>query len=190
MKRHSACRQGGATRLELAVATILAVLLAGVLLQSLIRYRAESERVAVKQLVSSLRTALAVRSARVISSTGEAGLLTLAHQNPMSWLQQLPENYLGEYYSPEKEALPKGNWYFDRGTQALVYLPIARKSFSVGIQKVLIFKVKFLRVSNPVNSVRQEKGSAGLVLEEIGNQADAFTHIAGSLPRLHFSEKK
>jgi hypothetical protein len=186
-------RQRGAARLELAVATSLAALLAGVLLNCLIGYRGESERVAAKQLIGSLRTALAVRSAEVISTTGQAGLVALAHQNPMTWLQHLPKNYLGEYYSPKKEALPAGNWYFDRSTQALVYLPITEKSFSTGIQKVQVFKVKLARVSGPVSAGRQEKGSSGLVLDQMDQpeiQAVAFNNSAGSLPLPTLSEKK
>ena len=158
-------RQHGATRLEAALASILAALLAGVLLNSLISVHAETEDVAAKQLIGSLRTALAVRSAKIISTTGEPGLLALAQQNPMTWLQQRPQNYLGEYYSPENEALPSGNWYFDRSAQTLVYLSAADKSFSSGIQKVLIFKVKLIPVSAPLNAGRQ--GTAGLVLEQL-----------------------
>jgi general secretion pathway protein G len=186
-------RRRGATRLELAVATILAALLAGVLLNCLISYRGESERVAAKQLIGSLRTALAVRSAKAISTTGQAGLIALAYQNPMTWLQHPPENYLGEYYSPKKEALPAGNWYFDRSSRALVYLPVTEKSFSTGIQKVQVFKVKLLRVSGPVNAGRQEKGNSGLVLDQMDQpeiQAVAFNNSAGSLPLPPLSEKK
>jgi general secretion pathway protein G len=183
-------RQGGATRLELAVATILVALLSGVLLNSIISYQGESERVAAKQLVASLRTALAVRSARVISTTGEPGLLVLAHQNPMTWLQRSPGNYLGEYYSPENGALPGGNWYFDRGAHTLVYLPASHKSFSSGIQKVLAFKVKLIRVSAPVNAGKREKGTTGLVLDQIDDGVIATNNHAGTVPRLYISEKK
>jgi hypothetical protein len=190
MKTGVPTRQGGATRLELAVATILAALLAGVLLHSIISYQGESERVAAKQLIGSLRTALAVRSARVISTTGEPGLLALAHQNPMSWLQRRPENYLGESYSPGTEALPGGNWYFDRGARTLVYLPASQKSFSSGIQKVLVFKVKLLRVSAPVSAGEREKGTAGLVLDQIDDGVIATNNHAGSVPRPYISEKK
>ena len=194
MEMPGARRQSGATRLELAVATVLAVLLVGVLLNSIISYQAEGERVAAKQLIGSLRTAFAVRSAQAISTRGEPGLLALAQQNPMNWLQRRPANYLGEYYSPRKEALPRGNWFFDRRATTLVYLPAGQKSFSSEIQKVLIFKVKLVRVSGPVDAARQEKGSAGLVLDEVddqlGEQTVASNNIAGSLPRLHFSEKK
>jgi general secretion pathway protein G len=190
MKTGVPTRQGGATRLELAVAAILAALLAGVLLNSIMSYRGESERVAAKQLIGSLRTALAVRSAKVISTTGEPGLLALAHQNPMSWLQRRPENYLGEYYSPENEAFPTGNWYFDRGAHTLVYLPASQKSFSSGIQKVLAFKVKLLRVPVPVNAGERAKGTTGLVLDQIDDGAIATNNQAGSVPLPYISEKK
>ncbi|MFC5478125.1 hypothetical protein [Massilia suwonensis] len=190
MKTPRVRTQGGATRLELAVATILAALLAGVLLNCITSYEAESERVAAKQLLGSLRTALAVQSAGIISTTGEPGLLALAQQNPMTWLQDRPKNYLGEYYAPKNEALPKGNWYFDRSRHALVYLPSAEKTFSSGIQKILIFKVEFIGVSAPARADRQARGTSGLVLTELNEQAVAFNNIAGSLPRLHFSEKK
>ena len=183
-------RERGATRLELAIAAILTALLAAVLLNRLISYQGETEQVAAKQLVGSLRTALAVQSARVISTTGEAGLMALSHQNPMTWLQRTPENYLGEYYSPKKSDLPTGNWYFDRTARTLVYLTSSEKSFSFGTQKVMSFKVKLLRVSGPVNASGQLKGTTGLVIDQISDQAVAVNDIAGFGPRSPLSEKK
>ncbi|MBD8529506.1 MULTISPECIES: hypothetical protein [unclassified Massilia] len=192
--RLAAGRQGGATRLELALGAILGAVLSGLLLNSVISYQGESERVAAKQLVGSLRTALAVRSARIISTTGEAGLLELSHQNPMTWLQQQPKNYLGEYYSPNKDALPRGNWYFDRSAKTIVYLTAAEKSFSTGTQKFMTFKVKLLRVPGPADASGQNRGTTGLVIdqvvEQVNEQAVAFNNSAGSLPRPYFSEKK
>ena len=190
MTPHRSRRQGGATRLELALATILTALLAAVLLNRLISYQGESENVAAKQLIGSLRTALAVQSARVISTTGEPGLMALARQNPMAWLQRRPENYLGEYYSPNKDTLPSGNWYFDRTAHALVYIPAAKKSFSSRTQKVLAFTVKLVRVSGPVNAGGRIKGTTGLVIDQISDQAVAINNSAGSVPRPYFSEKK
>jgi general secretion pathway protein G len=190
MKTSVPTRQRGTTRLELAVATILTALLVGVLLNSIISYQGESERVAAKQLIGSLRTALAVRSAKVISTTGEPGLLALAHQNPMHWLQRRPENYLGEYYSPENEALPGGNWYFDRSAHTLVYLPASQKSFSSGIQKVLAFKVKLIRASVPVNTGERETGTTGLVLDQIDDGVIATNNHGGAVRLPYISEKK
>ncbi|WP_156649006.1 hypothetical protein [Massilia sp. Leaf139] len=164
--------------------------LAGVLLQCLISYQGQSEQVAAKQLVGSLRTALAVQSAKIISTTGEGGLIAIAHQNPMTWLQETPKNYLGEYYSPNKSMLPRGNWYFDRAAHHLVYLPAAEKSFSAGTQKVMTFKVKLVRVSGSVKAVGQTKGSTGLVIDQISDQAVATNTVAGFGPRPPLSEKK
>jgi len=183
-------RQRGTSLLELALAAVVTSVLAGLLLNCLISYRGESEHVAAKQLIGSLRTALAVRSAKAISTTGEAGLLALAHQNPMTWLQRPPKNYLGEYYSPNKAELPSGNWYFDRVGRTLVYLPASAKSFSAGIQKILIFKVKLVHMSGPVNADAREKGSTGLVLDQLSDSSVAVNNNAGSVSRPYFSEKK
>lgn len=190
MKRAPPLPARGATRLELVLAAILAATLAGVLLNSIIRARYETEQVAVKQLIGSLRTALAVRSAKVISTTGDAGLIALAHQNPMSWLRNPPKNYLGEYYSPHKSTLPAGHWYFDRVGPTLVYLPSSKKSFSPGIQKILVFKVKLLRVSGSAKASGREKGSAGLVIDQVNDQAVAINTRAESVSRPYPSEKK
>jgi hypothetical protein len=181
--------QGGATRLELAVAATLTALLAGLLLERLSAYQAESERVAAKQLISSLRAALAVRSVQAVTRGGEGALIALAHQNPMSWLQKMPENYLGEYYSAQNLPLEAGNWYFDRTAQALVYRPSTRKSFSSGIQKVLIFKVKLVGVPDPLNASGRKEGITGLVLDQLLDESSATNNIAVTMPRQNFSEK-
>lgn len=190
MKTPATRFEAGATRLELALACALTALLAGVLLNSLISYQAESEQVATKQLIGSLRTALAVRSAMAMSTSGEAGLITLAHQNPLTWLQKTPQNYLGEYYSPNNSELPGGKWYFDRTRRTLVYLVSADKSFSSEIQKVLVFKVKSVRISGPVMAGGRENGITGLVLDQIDSQAVAINTSAGFVSRPPFSEKK
>jgi len=182
-------RQAGFSRLELALATVVATLLAAVLLDSLIKARGESELVATKQLIGSLRTALAVRSAEAISTRGEPGLVALAHQNPLDWLIKHPDNYLGEFYNPPKDELTTGNWYFDKAEHALVYLPNIRKTFSGETSKFLVFKVKFVRVPSPVNSVTRNKVTTGLVLDQIPDQAVAVNQLAVSDPLTPLSEK-
>jgi hypothetical protein len=181
--------QGGATRLELAVAAVLTALLAGLLLERLSAYQGESERVAAKQLIGSLRAALAVRSVQAFTRGGEGALIALAHENPMGWLQKMPENYLGEYYSAANLPLEAGNWYFDRSAQTLVYRPSARKSFSPGIQKVLIFKVKSVRVPDPPDASGRKGGTTGLVLDQLLDESSATKNIAVTMPHQNFSEK-
>jgi len=169
-------RARGFALFELAVATVVLTLVAGVLLKSLVPYVGESEYVAAKQLISSLRTALAVRSARTVAQGGQGALLTVAQENPMVWLVERPKNYLGEYYSPNESELPKGNWYFDKANSTLVYLPAASKSFSDETPKFLRFKVELLRVPNPVKSEPRSEVTEGLALVEIDNQPVANTN--------------
>lgn len=179
MTRPGSPSQRGFALFELAVATVVATLLAGVLLGRLVAYAGESEAVAAKQLIGSLRTALAVRSTHALANGGEPAMLALAHENPMDWLVKRPENYLGEYYSPRESELPKGNWYFDKANRTLVYLSGASKSFSAETPKFLRFKVELLRVPKPVGSDGRSKVTAGLVLDEVMDQTVAASNFAG-----------
>ena len=108
----------------------------------------------------------------------------------MTCLHRPPVNYLGEYYSPNKLALPAGNWYVDRTMRARSHLAAAEKSFSMEILKVLIFKVELLRVPGLVNTCGQGKSTTGLVLDQISGQTLAYNTIAGSISRPSYSEKK
>jgi len=179
-RRHSGMAQGravgavgGFALLELAVAAVVFSLLTGVLLNRLVPYIGESEYVAAKQLISSMRTALSVRSARAASAGGQGALLAVAQENPMDWLAERPKNYLGEYYSPNESELQRGNWYFDKANRTLVYLSSSRKSFSSETPKFLRFKVELLRVPNPVKSEIRSEVTEGLDLVEIDSQPAA-----------------
>lgn len=172
-RRGAACTAGGFALLELAVAAVVFSLVAGVLLNRLVPYIGESEHVAAKQLISSLRTALAVRSARAVAQGGRGGLLSVAQENPMDWLVERPKNYLGEYYSPNESALRKGNWYFDKANSTLVYLSASSESFSAETPKFLRFKVKLFRVPNPVKSEIRSEVTEGLDLVNIDSQPAA-----------------
>jgi type II secretory pathway pseudopilin PulG len=178
MKQGTQTGQGGASLLEFGIVAAVIAILAGVLLDRLLIYRGESERVAAKQLISSVKTALAVRSAQVISTTGERGLQSLADNNPIGLLTKPPENYLGEYYSPKISTLPKGNWYFDRKDRTLNYITHGLKTFSSGTSTLLRFKVKFIRVPSPVDPNGRNKVTNGLVIDQIPDQPVATTNQA------------
>ena len=174
---------------ELAVTAVVVAVLAGILLHRMVPYAGQSEVVAAKQLIHSLRTALALRAAQAAASGGPDALLAISRENPIEWLVRRPENYLGEYYSPDEAELPKGNWYFDKASRTLVYLAAAPKSFSVETSKFLRFKVELLRVPQPVEPDGRIRVSEGLVLAEVENQTVAITNTAGLIRAIH-TEKK
>lgn len=132
----------GFTLFEVAVATMVVVVLSVLLLERVQTFRQEAERVATQRLVASLRTALSVRIAQRSVAKMEQGLLSVTDENPIDWLAQPPENYLGEYYAPEEGSLPDRAWYFDTGRKELVYITSEAKSFGRRKQILLRFKVK------------------------------------------------
>jgi general secretion pathway protein G len=169
-------RAAGITRLEFAVAAVVFGLLVAGLVERMLFYNEQAERVAVQQLVGTLRTALRVRAARLVSTDGSAALAQLANENPLGWLSEKPRNYLGEYYSPKLDELPEGNWLFDRTQRTLVYLPNSHKTFSFQTSKFLKFKVKFVRIPDPGRGNGRSKGTKGVVLDQVSGEAAVNTN--------------
>ncbi|RJG25819.1 hypothetical protein [Massilia cavernae] len=167
-------RIGGFTLFEAAIAAIVVALLLGILLKRLQIYQQEAELVAVRQLVGTLRMALSVRNAQLVVARKEHLLRRVIDENPMTWLANPPLNYLGEYYSPQGNTLPAGNWYFDLADKSLVYISSGGKSLSDGRLNLLRFKVKSSNFS--LQSGKQFGPPSvieGVVLDE------AYDHGAG-----------
>ncbi|TFW17321.1 type II secretion system protein [Massilia arenosa] len=161
--KQARCR--GFTLLELAVCLCVFLILLGVLGNRLLFYRMQAERVQVQQTVSNMRTGLYAR-AGLAQNAGD--LERLANMNPLSFLDRIPTNYIGEYYSPDIEKLPRGVWLYDKSDRSLVYLLNHRNFFSDGNPNLLKFKVKFLRL--PQNNAKPSDApgiNAGVVLTQV-----------------------
>lgn len=139
-------RQQGFSLFELAVSAIIVSVLTGVLLMRLIEYREQAELASVERLVGILRSALALKSGSLAARGQEEEIASLASINPLELLSEKPANYIGEYYRPDIDDLPKGNWFFDRSSKTLVYLLNHRKRFPQGTPSALYFKVEFSRL--------------------------------------------
>lgn len=137
-------RGQGFTLFELAVATIIVAVLTSLLLVRLYSYQRDARHAAVQRLLGTLHTALSVKSAHLSVAKKEHELLAIIDENPMSWLVEVPSNYLGEYYSPEVNSLLSDSWYFDRSRKELVYIAPSEKTFGYKEQTLLRFKVKFI----------------------------------------------
>lgn len=160
-------RQGGAGYFEFAVVAIIFAILVGILLRKVQFYQAESERIAIEQVVVSLRAALASRSASLYLRGNAAEIRALSQQNPMDWLERRPPNYAGEFDSPKPGAVRPGQWYFDRSTATLSYLLNKRELFQGNGAKRLNFKVKFAQNPPIITNSNGGPGPGGLTLEQI-----------------------
>jgi prepilin-type N-terminal cleavage/methylation domain-containing protein len=176
MRAPDRSRLAGFTLLECVVAAAVFALLVAAFAQRVLFYNAEAERVAVQQLTGALRTALHVRSAGQLANGNGAQLLALTQANPMDLLSEKPVNYLGEYYSPAIDELPRGNWFFDRSDRTLIYLPENRQNFSASTLNFLKFKVKFLRLPTPASADGRSKVDQGLILDQVTDEAAVNTY--------------
>ncbi len=164
----SPLRDRGFTLFELAVSVIIVGLLTSLLLVRLHSYQRDAKQVAVQRLVGTLRTALSVKTSQLFVAKREHELREVIDQNPMSWLVKPPDNYLGEYYSPEGDALPDDSWYFDRGKKELVYIESKVKTFPRQKLTLLRFKVKFIGPNLHMGTVSGlPSKNMGVILDQV-----------------------
>jgi prepilin-type N-terminal cleavage/methylation domain-containing protein len=161
----------GFTLFELAVTVAVIGILMVVLLSRLNFYRNEVERLAFEQTVTALRTEVRLKALALMIAGREQESAALVGQNPVNWMAQKPENYLGEYNSPDINKLAPGHWFFDRNEGSLVYLLNRGNTFSKEGSELLQFKVSLLQV--PGNSAVASVGTLDMrpvqVRKNIGN---------------------
>lgn len=118
----SAAGQSGYTLLELVVVVVIVCLLFLVALDKMWELQTTAERATMEYNVGALRSALALQFVARIVRQEEEGMMALAGSNPMTFLNQVPANYLGELDNVDPVTLERGNWYFDKRQKLLVYL--------------------------------------------------------------------
>jgi hypothetical protein len=114
-------RQGGFSRLEWALVTALVGLFISLFLSRVLAMQADVERVRLLQLEGRMQSMLGLELSRRVVAHDLSGIGELQGSNPIDLLQQPPENYLGERWSPELSSLPDKAWVFDRSRGVLIY---------------------------------------------------------------------
>ena len=115
-------RRSGFSLIELMVVIAVVSVLAAVLLNRVLWYQEQAEKVAMQQVVGILRSALHLQVAS-LQAKGKVGELTaLLEQNPMNWLAQQPANYAGEFSASMSGHVEAGSWFFDLSSKELIYL--------------------------------------------------------------------
>jgi hypothetical protein len=165
--RRVASAQRGASLLEFAVCAIVFAVLTGLLLERILRYRADAEREAVVRQVENMRSALLSRVMQAEIAGDKTQLRALVGSNPVALLQRPPVFYVGEFDNPAVVKIPPGSWYFDRKQRKLVYVFTRNKSFRTGTTERWEYRVEFIRL--PTNNAKPTgtPPSAGVALQKV-----------------------
>lgn len=122
VRRRPSGSQAGFTLFELIVVVCIVAVMAGILLNRLRVYEEAAEKALMQQTAAAIKSALRMRAAAYLIGGRDAEIEELRNENPVSWLQERPDNYAGEFYADAYARVPPGSWYFDLGRRDLVYV--------------------------------------------------------------------
>lgn len=100
---------------------ILVIILFLVAFDRLLPLRGDAEAAHVATVIGGLRSAIGLEAAARVSREGLPALAELEGINPMTLLQDWPDTYIGETAGPDTTEIDPGAWYFETGSEALVY---------------------------------------------------------------------
>lgn len=158
----------GFTLIELVVVTSVVAVTAAILLDRILYYQEMAEKVAMQQVVRSLRVSLQLQVVNLIAKNRLDELPKLADQNPMKWLAQPPDNYAGEFISTRKLSVATGHWFFDPESKKLFYLVHKGANFRSENNgpKQVVFQARVLR-SETEPGADGMGAIEGVVLEQV-----------------------
>ncbi len=150
----------GFSLLELIIVISIVAILAGLFLSRIPYYQEQAEKTVVEQMAGAMQSALIMRTGSLMArgAATEKGLSALATDNPMTWLQQKPKNYVGEFFDPTPKTVTPGHWMFDLKSRDLIYVLDHSEYFTPGKdgKKWVRFHVK-LEYESPLGSVTGDK---------------------------------
>ncbi len=97
-----------------------------VLLDSLHAIQEQSERTVMEAMVRNMNSGLQFEIAARMMRGEEASLPLLVGNNPMTFLDNVPHDYIGICIG----AMPPGAWCFDAGTSEIVFRPHRDKNLT------------------------------------------------------------
>ena len=112
--------QRGFTLVELVIVVVVLGILAAVAIPKFLDVRQEAEIATVKQMVSSLESALSIYASRQYMQGG-----SLVPHNPFNDLSNVPANYNGENNTINNNTTPVGSWTFRPNGNLILYHPKA-----------------------------------------------------------------
>lgn len=122
MKPPLARLQHGRSWFELGVVAAVIGVIGWFWIGAVLELQAQGEKTTVDLTIRNMRTGLQLQMTDLMIQNRAKEIPSLAGQNPVQWLAQPPDHYLGEVDRTPQDP-PPASWYFDRRIRALVYVP-------------------------------------------------------------------
>lgn len=122
-----------------------------VFLERALYYREYAEKTAMDMTVANIRIGLRYRVADLMLANRMSEIPTLADENPMNWLEDKPDNYLGERASTTA-ANADGMWYFDPQNRELIYTVSNRRHFLPSAYRDFTIRFRAMRLKAPAGA--------------------------------------
>jgi len=144
--------QAGFTLFELIVVVCVVAVMSGILLNRLRNYQEFAEKAAMQQTAAAIKSALQMRVAAYMIGGRDSEIEKLRGENPVTWLQEKPDNYAGEFHTDAYARVRPGSWYFDLPRLELVYVVDLGSNFVPGSdgRKWVRYRVKIDYETVPV----------------------------------------
>ena len=114
-------RERGVSKHEFLIRAIVAGLLAAVLLERFLYYQEYTEKTVMEATVVNMRSGMRLRIAELMTENRSNEIGNLLKENPITWLERPPANYLGAFKTTGLPDPAKDGWYFDTDRKELVY---------------------------------------------------------------------
>jgi prepilin-type N-terminal cleavage/methylation domain-containing protein len=112
----------GFSLIELIVVISVLSILMAIFLNRVAYYQELVEKTAMEQNIGAIQDALTLLQSKHYARGNADDITMLPTENPMKWLQILPQNYAGEFYDPSPKSVPPGSWVFDLKSRQLIYV--------------------------------------------------------------------
>lgn len=131
--RNGESGQRGFSFLELVLVISIISLLFVLAIDRLLVLRVDAERTAMQQILGTLRSAMSLDIASKITGNNIPAIAEAEGENPMQWLSQQPENYIGVKNEADPADIEPGSWYFDQYYGYLIYRVNNAEYFKSGL---------------------------------------------------------
>lgn len=122
----------GFTLFELMVVVCIFSVLIAIFLNRVEYYQELAEKTAMEENIGAIQSALNLQHSKHYVNGNAGNITLLPTENPMKWLQKLPQNYAGEFYDPKPDAITPGSWIFDLKAHEMIYVPSRTDHFVPG----------------------------------------------------------